>query len=132
MRRTVLGSLALAATAVLAGALPAFADGTRTPSPVPTPSESRPAEPRPSESRPAQDDATPVPAPTRPTDSRSDQVTAVPRGGADTGEVNEAGTGSGTGGSAGHGGLIGGGAAVVAGAAGAGFVLVRRRRTTGA
>ncbi|MEU3276665.1 sortase-dependent protein [Streptomyces antibioticus] len=128
MRRTVLGSLALAATAVLAGALPAFADGTRSPSPVPTPSESRPAEPRPSATRPAQDDATPVPAPARPTDSRSDQVTAVPRGGADTGEVNEAGAG----GSAGHGGLIGGGAAVVAGAAGAGFVLVRRRRTTGA
>lgn len=117
MRRTVLSAMALASTAVLAGAVPAFADNA-TPSPVPS-------------TRPA-DEATPsaAPAPARsaePTRAPSEpgQVAVVPKGAPDTGVVPvsaESGT---------DGALIGTGAAALA-VGGAAFVVVRRRRATGA
>ncbi|PWI15149.1 Tat pathway signal sequence domain protein [Streptomyces sp. Act143] len=124
MRRTGISALALACAAVVAGAVPAFADGgTATPSPVPT--DARPSTeptPVPSEARPS---AEPSAAPS---DDRtlapSDQVSVVPRGAADTG-VAESSSGSG-------GTLIGGGAAAAVAVGGGAFVLVRRRRANGA
>ncbi|MCX4765332.1 Tat pathway signal sequence domain protein [Streptomyces sp. NBC_01275] len=121
MRRTVLGSLALAATAVLAGALPAFADGA---DPTVAPSVATPA--------PAEASTDPTPAPaatTAPSSAPSavpSQVDVVPSGAADTGSLPVSQP------SEGHGALIGGGAVAVFAAGGAGVYFVRRRRTTGA
>ncbi|MFG2512385.1 sortase-dependent protein [Streptomyces sp. NPDC048584] len=118
MRRTVLGAAALACTAVLASAVPAFADG---PSPVTE------ATVVPSEAAPAPVDATepsPVPAATDSSD-RSEapgEVTVVPSGAPDTGVAAPESTAHGT--------LIGGGAAAVLAAGGAVFVVRRRRATT--
>ncbi|BFO17942.1 hypothetical protein SHKM778_43300 [Streptomyces sp. KM77-8] len=96
MRRTVLAAAALACTAVLASAMPAFADG---PSPVPAATEV------PSEAAPALVDATepsPVPAATDSTDGSAapGEVTVVPSGALDTGVAAPE--------SATHGTLIGG------------------------
>ncbi|MEU9703973.1 sortase-dependent protein [Streptomyces sp. NPDC047981] len=117
MRSTVLTTLALAGSAVLASALPAFADGP-APSAVPTTR--------------AGAEATPAPAPAEPTRSEKPvrepapgQVSVVPEGAPRTGvaPVSEQ---SGTGGA-----LMGTGAVAALGAVGAVFV-VRRRRATGA
>ncbi|MEU0242726.1 sortase-dependent protein [Streptomyces sp. NPDC006235] len=135
MRRTVLTALALAGTAVLLGTGPAFASEATTPSPVPTaaahtpePAESAaptaaPAEPTRDQSgaRPAES-AAPTPAPA----DGDDQVSVVPSGAPDTG-VTEASSDSGVGGTA-----IGAGAAAVLALGGGTFVVVRRRRATGA
>ncbi|MDT0401386.1 sortase-dependent protein [Streptomyces edwardsiae] len=130
MRRTVLGAAALACTAVLASAVPAFADG---PSPVSeatvVPSEAAPApvdatEPSPV---PAPVDATepsPVPAATDSPDGSEapGEVTVVPSGAPDTGVAAQESTAHGT--------LIGGGAAAVLAAGGVVFLVRRRRATT--
>ncbi|MFJ9561278.1 sortase-dependent protein [Streptomyces fuscichromogenes] len=120
MRRTVLSAAALACTAVLAGTVPAFADGTSA-RPVATaaPSAARSAAPSAVPSTVASPVASA--APTR----DSHQVAAVPRGAADTG-VTEPSSDSGT-----ENTLIGGGAAAVL-AAGVAVFAVRRRRATGA
>ncbi|ULR54015.1 Tat pathway signal sequence domain protein [Streptomyces deccanensis] len=121
MRRTVLSATALAFTAVLATALPAFADDT-TPTAVPkeasqapTPAPSAPATDHPAETEPTKGtdatDASPVPS----------QVSVVPSGAPDTGTAPKS-EGSGSAVLAGTGAtalLLGGGAAVV---------LVRRKR----
>jgi hypothetical protein len=129
MRRTVLSAMTLACTAVLAGTVPAFADGA---SPVPTASPT-----------PAVHSATPSPVPsavptrvrssTRPEPSAAPtratgrgQVSVVPKGAPDTG-VTAAPSRSGA-----EAGLIGGGAAAVLAAGGAAGFAVRRRRATGA
>lgn len=124
MRRTALSAVALACTAVLAGAAPALAeDGTPTPK-----SDQATVEPKEGSSdkdatvEPKEgssdvepgSEATPVP---------DDQVTVVPKGGADTGSTS-ASTGSGA-----EGGLIGGAAAVLVGGGAAAFVVRRRRAT---
>lgn len=126
MRRTVLSALALASTAVLAGTVPAFADEA-TPSPVPstrptdeatasaTPSATPSSAPAPAES------AEPTRAPSAP-----GQVRVVPEGAPDTG-VAPVSAESGT-----DGALIGTGAAAALAVGGAAFVVVRRRRATGA
>lgn len=126
MRRTVLSAMALACTAVLAGAVPAFADGASTPAPSARPAPTRSATAAPS-ARPAPTrsaTAAPSPVPTRASAPRG--VTVVPKGAPDTG-VPPVETHSG-----GHGGLIGGSAAAVLAAGGATVLFVRRRRTTGA
>ncbi|MFI5684850.1 sortase-dependent protein [Streptomyces sp. NPDC051636] len=115
MRRTVLNATALACTAVLAGSVPAFADGA---SPVPS----------------ARQDASGAPSAdpsTRGTEAPSavpgkGQVGVVPKGAPDTGVA------SGSQDSGGNGMLIGGGAAGAFAAGGAAFLVVRRRRATGA
>ncbi|MEV5164568.1 sortase-dependent protein [Streptomyces werraensis] len=122
MRRNVLSAAALACTAVLATAVPAFADG---PSPVPdttaapTDSGEQAAEtgPSPVPSDRGAAEATPAPAPAEDTDG----VTVVPRGAPDTGDAPVAGQ------SGGDGLLIGGGAAAVLAAGGAAVFVVRRR-----
>jgi hypothetical protein len=114
MRRTVLSATALACAAVLAGTVPAFADGA---SPVPSPRESVTASPAPAESTAPGAEPTRAPA--------EGQVSVVPREAPDTG-VAPAQDGSGA-----QTGLIGGAAAAVFAAGGAVF-LVRRRRATGA
>ncbi|WP_328785952.1 Tat pathway signal sequence domain protein [Streptomyces canus] len=113
MRRTVLSAVALAATAVLGGTAPAFADGTS-----PTPSTT---------AAPA-DQATPASSAAGTTDPNSDptQVATVPAGAPDTG-VTSTSTDSGT-----PGALIGGGAAAAFAVGGAALFVVRRRRATGA
>ncbi|WP_329138779.1 Tat pathway signal sequence domain protein [Streptomyces sp. NBC_01476] len=117
MRRTILSVTALACTAVLAGAVPAFADGT-TPTPVPSAAPTRLATPTPAPTRaPAQ-----APAPT----AVPGGVAVVPKGAPDTGVAPTA-TRSGA-----DGGLIGGGAAALVAAGGAAVLLVRRRRSAGA
>ncbi|MFE7645023.1 sortase-dependent protein [Streptomyces phaeoluteigriseus] len=117
IRRTGSTALAVAATALLIGAGPAFADGgTPTPAPAGTATAPTPA--------PAPSEATPEPAPTV-TPGSDDQVRVVPRGAADTGETTTAAP------SSGDGTLIGGLAAVFA-AGGVGVYVLRRRRTTGA
>ncbi|MDJ0466960.1 sortase-dependent protein [Streptomyces sp. H27-C3] len=120
MRRTVLSAMALACTAVLASAVPAFADGT-IPSPAPaapTPRVAPPASatPAPSVAR--------TPSAVRPRVTDPKEVAAVPKGAPDTG-VAPVSAQSGA-----EGGLIGGGAVAVF-AAGTVF-LVRRLRATGA
>lgn len=125
MRRTVLSAMAFASTAVLAGAVPAFADDA-TPSAVPS---TRPtAEATPSQAPSEAPSAAPAPAestePTR-APSAPGQVAVVPEGAPDTGVVPVS-AGSGT-----DGALIGTGAAALA-VGGAAFVVVRRRRATGA
>ncbi|CAL9332966.1 sortase-dependent protein [Streptomyces werraensis] len=120
MRRNVLSAAALACTAVLATAVPAFADG---PSPVPdttaapTDSGEQAAEtgPSPVPSDRGAAEATPAPA------EDTDGVTVVPRGAPDTGDAPVAGQ------SGGDGLLIGGGAAAVLAAGGAAVFVVRRR-----
>ncbi|MFI8209531.1 sortase-dependent protein [Streptomyces werraensis] len=120
MRRNVLSAAALACTAVLAIAVPAFADG---PSPVPdttaapTDSGEQAAEtgPSPVPSDRGAAEATPAPA------EDTDGVTVVPRGAPDTGDAPVAGQ------SDGDGLLIGGGAAAVLAAGGAAVFVVRRR-----
>ncbi|MET9552009.1 sortase-dependent protein [Streptomyces sp. NPDC006645] len=125
MRRTVLSALVLASTAVLAGAVPAFADDA-TPSAAPS---------RPSTSTPPTDEAGQAPsaAPSQKTPdrgpsavpSRGDapaQVAVVPEGAPDTG-VGPASARSGSADSV----LIGTGAAALF-AGGAGVFVVRRRR----
>ncbi|WP_326781417.1 Tat pathway signal sequence domain protein [Streptomyces longwoodensis] len=130
MRRTVLSGLALAGTALFAGAVPAFADASptqvpRTPAATTVPSAAPSAAPG--------TGATPRPAPgtrsAEPTVASSTvpgQVRVVPSGAPDTGV---AATSAGDSGNTGA--LVGGGTAVLAGA-GAVFLVVRRRRATGA
>lgn len=129
MRRTVLSAVALAATAVLASTVPAFADEA-TPVPSKTPATTVPS-PR---EEPSQAPATPAPATAVPTprDEKAHkrpsepQVREVPRGAPNTGvaeESSDSGVGAG---------LIGGGAAGVLVAGGAAVFVVRRRRATGA
>ncbi|MDH6221873.1 sortase-dependent protein [Streptomyces pseudovenezuelae] len=111
MRRTGLSAMALACAAVLAGAVPAFADGTASPTPVPSRSAEPTKAPSPATS------AEPTRAPS------DDQVSVRPSGAPNTGEVTPS-SGSATGG------LIGGGAAAAI-ALGGGVFLVRRRRANG-
>ncbi|MEU3174691.1 sortase-dependent protein [Streptomyces sp. NPDC007000] len=131
MRRTGLSAMALACTVVLAGAVPAFADGG-PPTPAPTRAATEPprqeATPAPAPDTnatpapPEATDATPAPR----TEPPRAQVPVVPDGAPDTG-VTPTVSGSGN-----EGALAGGGAATaVALVAGAAF-LVRRRRATGA
>jgi hypothetical protein len=130
MRRTVLSALALAATAVLASTVPAFADSA-TPSPAPT---SRPTatEPAPSATPSAEPTRAPSSAAPAPSASPSrapgnGQVSVVPSGAPDTGVTATSSDSSGN-----EGGLIGGGAAAVLLAGGGTVFVVRRRRATGA
>jgi hypothetical protein len=108
--------MALACAAVLAGAVPAFADDT---SPSPVPSQATSAEPTRAPS------AAPSPATSaEPTRAPSDaQVSVRPSGAPNTGEVTpSSGSGTGT--------LVGGGAAAAV-VLGGGVLLVRRRRANG-
>ncbi|MER7485900.1 sortase-dependent protein [Streptomyces sp. NPDC126497] len=116
MRRTVLSATALACTAVLAGTVPAFADG---PSPVPAATAAPGDSPVPADAA----DPSPVPAESDASDPSAAPggVTVVPSGAPDTGVVSEAAE------PGADGALIGGSAAAVL-AAGATVVLVRRRR----
>ncbi len=120
MRRNVLSAAALACTAVLATAMPAFADD---PSPVPDTT----AAPSDSGGQAAETDPSPVPAepgaaePTPAPAEEADGVTVVPRGAPDTGDAPVAAQ------SGGDGLLIGGGAAAVLAAGGAAVFVVRRR-----
>ncbi|MGW2233103.1 sortase-dependent protein [Streptomyces sp. NPDC001759] len=121
MRRTGLSALALACTAVLAGAVPAFADGaSQAPSPVPsaaTPSDRPGADTAPSPVPSTGDrraSAEPTRAPSR------GQVSVVPSGAPNTGVAD---TSSGSGGA-----LIGGAAAAAVVVGGGAVLLVRRRR----
>ncbi|MFD3523560.1 sortase-dependent protein [Streptomyces sp. NPDC058653] len=118
MRRTVLSAVALAGTAVLAGAVPAFADDA-TPSPVPStrPSEA-PAE-EPSQAVPARTPSA-APAPAR----TPGQVRVVPEGAPNTGVAPVASE------SGNDAVLVGTGAAALV--AGGAVVFVVRRRATGA
>jgi len=146
MRRTVLSALALACTAVLAGTVPAFADGA---SPAPTkrpasavPSAAEPASTVPSagaseaptqapaeSAAPASDapsEARPVPSTEATRAPSPGQVSRVPKGAPDTGvTADSAQSGS-------QGALIGTGAAAVLGMGGVAVFVVRRRRATGA
>ncbi|MCH0566979.1 MULTISPECIES: Tat pathway signal sequence domain protein [unclassified Streptomyces] len=123
MRRTVLGTLALACAAVLAGPATALADDA-TPSPVPTAVPS--AVPTAAPAEPTRDAGTaPSPVASVPGERTRDQVSVVPRGAADTG-VPEASSPAGYADD-----LIGGGAAALV-VGGATVLVVRRRRATGA
>ncbi|WP_445077098.1 sortase-dependent protein [Streptomyces hayashii] len=121
--RTGLAALAVASTALLAGAAPALADAG-TPTPVPSTRSASPV--------PGGADTGPTTAPqtgkaaepTRAPSAAPGQVGVVPRGAAGTGVAEPA--------SENHGTLIGGGAAGAFAAAGAVFYVVRRRRATGA
>ncbi|MEU6848499.1 sortase-dependent protein, partial [Actinacidiphila alni] len=80
MRRTVLSAVALACTAVLAGSVPAFADGA---SPTPSPTVSQTASTAPSKAPGAAPTAVPSDAPgtAAPAESTAPgQVAAVPQG----------------------------------------------------
>jgi hypothetical protein len=125
VRRTVLSTVALAATAVLAGAAPAFADGT---SPTPSATVAPADEATPSTTAAPADQATPstTAAGTVDPNSGASQVAAVPAGAPDTG-VTQTSADSGT-----PGALIGGGAAAAFAVGGAAVFVVRRRRATGA
>ncbi|WP_225638817.1 Tat pathway signal sequence domain protein [Streptomyces solaniscabiei] len=126
MRRTILSALALACTAVLASAVPAFADDpTAAPSsppsaatPSPTAEPSRAPAPAPSVSSPA-----PAAEPSSP--PAGGQVSAVPEGAPDTGVTTPASSGNSDG-------LVGAGAGTLLAAGGAVAFVVRRRRATGA
>ena len=126
VRRTVLSAVALAATAVLAGTGPAFADGTPTPAPSTAPTEATP-EPSTEPTQAPSEGADPVTGqdPTTDPNQAPSQVAAVPAGAPDTG-VTPTSTDSGTPGT-----LIGTGAAAFA-VGGAALFVVRRRRATGA
>lgn len=115
MRRTVLSAAALACTAVLACAMPAFADD---PSPVPSTGAS--VSPSPAEAP----EAGPVDERERVAEDAG-AVTVVPRGAADTGAA------PGSAESGNDGVLIGGAAAVLAGGGAAAFLVRRRRATAG-
>ncbi|TKT03049.1 LPXTG cell wall anchor domain-containing protein [Streptomyces lasalocidi] len=126
MRRTVLSGLALAGTALFAGAVPAFADASPTQVPrttaataVPSAGPGTGATPRPA---PGTRSAEPTVAPS----TVPGQVRVVPSGAPDTGVAAASAGDSGN-----TGALVGGGTAVLAGA-GAAFLVVRRRRATGA
>jgi hypothetical protein len=126
MRRTVLSAAALACVAVLAGTVPAFADGTPSPVPSTRPGATRAPSPVPSE----RSGGTQAPS-TRPSAVPSKvpgrgQVAVVPRGAANTGVA------SGSDSSGSDGALIGGGVAGAAALGGAAFLVIRRRRVTGA
>lgn len=128
MRRTVLSALVLASTAVLAGAVPAFADSA-TPTPVPSrPSTAAPADEAGEAPSVAPSQKTPSQAPSAvpPRDEAPAQVAVVPEGAPDTG-VSPVSTQSGSADSV----LIGTGAAALF-AGGAAVFVVRRRRATGA
>ncbi|MEW2119683.1 sortase-dependent protein [Streptomyces sp. NPDC005474] len=130
MRRTVLSAVALAATAVLAGTAPAFADDV-TPTAVPSTAPTQDTQPTtaPTEAPAPAGEATPVPgdAPGKDAPTRAPaQVAEVPQGAPNTG-VTETSTDSGT-----PGALIGGGAAAAFAVGGAAVFVVRRRRATGA
>ncbi|EPD64518.1 MULTISPECIES: hypothetical protein [Streptomyces] len=117
MRRTGLSAMALACTAVLAGAVPAFADsGTSTPSPARTAATRTSPAPSAAEASPVPSAATRVP---------SRQVSVVPSGAPDTGVAPQS-SGSGAGA------LIGGGAAAAVALGGGAVFLVRRRQANGA
>ncbi|MFC8079089.1 sortase-dependent protein [Streptomyces sp. NPDC057307] len=126
MRRTVLSAMALASTAVLASALPAFADDA---APSKAPSTSASVAPTPSA---APSDASSEPtAAQAPSDAPAPaktpgQVAVVPEGAPDTGVASTS-TQSGSA----DGALIGTGAAALV-AGGATVFVVRRRRVTGA
>ncbi|MFE3645477.1 sortase-dependent protein [Streptomyces sp. NPDC059169] len=123
MRRTVLSAMALACTAVLAGTVPAFANGA---SPTPTTAPSRAATPAdPSEAPsavPTRGEGAASPVPVERTGQG--QVTVVPKGAPDTGVAVSSVSG-------GQKGLIGAGAAAVSVTGAAGVYFVRRRRVTG-
>ncbi|MET7451756.1 sortase-dependent protein [Streptomyces sp. NPDC005574] len=126
MRRTVLSALALAATAVLAGTVPAFADGaspaaTTRPSAAPT----RAASPVPSTAQTRAASQAPSAAPTRMATPAPAQVSVVPSTAPNTG-VAPTSQGSGTPAAA-----VGGGAAAALAVGGAAVLVVRRRRATG-
>ncbi|GAB3169162.1 sortase-dependent protein [Streptomyces incanus] len=113
MRRTVFSAAALACTALLASAVPAFADEstpvadtTATPSVSPEPT------------------ATPEPAPAE--EGNTGEVSVVPSGAPDTGVAPQSAQ------SGADGELIGGGATALLAAGGAAVFLVRRRRATAA
>ncbi|MFF4489011.1 sortase-dependent protein [Streptomyces sp. NPDC001544] len=126
MRRTVLSAAALACVAVLAGTVPAFADGT--PSPAPSARPTLGASPSPTTggrgSATREPSLRPSPVPTKVRDGG--QVAVVPRGAANTGVA------SGSDSSGNDGALIGGGVAGAAALGGAAFLVIRRRRVTGA
>lgn len=125
MRRTTLGSLTLAGTAVLAAAVPAFAS---SPSAVPVeslPPTSAPSSPDVTVSEPAEEPNEATPSVSQvPTEG---QVSVVPSGAADTGVSTADSASSGSGGA-----LVGGGAAAAALAGGATVLVVRRRGANGA
>lgn len=129
MRRTVLSALVLASTAVLGGAVPAFADNA-TPTPVPSsPSTATPPTDAGTEapsSAPSQKPTGRAPSAVPPRDEAPGQVAVVPEGAPDTG-VSPASAQSGSA----DGVLIGTGAAALF-AGGAAVFVVRRRRATGA
>ncbi|MFE9613241.1 sortase-dependent protein [Streptomyces sp. NPDC006012] len=156
MRRTVLTLAAFAATAVLAGAAPAFADGPATPVPAPArdatpvPAQPRDATPVPSSPRDATPvpssprDATPVPSSPKGTDpaqtragtsapspvpspaTRAPGQVTVVPKGAPDTGVVAPSSASGS-----WDGLLGGGAAAALVAAGGAVFVVRRRRAAG-
>lgn len=128
MRRTVFCAVALAGTAVLAGAVPALADEA---TPVPTIREATThPSPVPATNDPIAEQAdttaaTPVPS-VEPTEApEPGQVSVVPSGAPDTGVATESAE-SGTAGAP----AVGGGAAAVLVGGGAAVLLVRRRRAT--
>lgn len=126
MRRTVFSAAALACVAVLASTVPAFADATPSPVPSTRPGATKAPSPVPSE----RSGGTQAPA-TRPSAVPSKvrdggQVAVVPRGAADTGVA------SGSDSSGSDGTLIGGGVAGAVAVGGAAFLVIRRRRVTGA
>ncbi|MCX4560041.1 Tat pathway signal sequence domain protein [Streptomyces phaeochromogenes] len=126
MRRTVLSAIALACTAVLAGTVPAFADGsTPTVAPSAAPSQGTgDTAPTPAPSKPAETAPTVAPS-AAPSQAPGDEVSVVPSGAPDTGEVSTS-TKSGS-----DSGMIAGGAAAAFAVGGAAFFVVRRRRATG-
>ncbi|MET4927021.1 Tat pathway signal sequence domain protein [Streptomyces sp. PSRA5] len=130
MRRTVLSAMALASAAVLASAMPAFADDA-SPSQAPSTPPTAAATPAATPSvAPADGSAEPTTAQTPsavpPKVKAPGQVAVVPEGAPDTGVASA----SGESGSA-DGVLIGTGAAALF-AGGATVFVVRRRRATGA
>lgn len=120
MRRTVLSAIALACTAVLASTVPAFADGT-TPTAAPSTAPSQ----APSEAAPSAEPSQGTEPTVAPTPVPGDEVSVVPSGAPDTGEVSTS-TKSGS-----DNGLIAGGTAAAFAVGGAAFFVVRRRRATG-
>ncbi|MET8942922.1 sortase-dependent protein [Streptomyces sp. NPDC004542] len=126
MRRTVLSAAAFACAAVLASTVPAFADGAPRSVPSPRTGATTAPSPVPSERRgdPRDQNARPSTVPSKVRDRG--QVAVVPRGAADTGVA------SGSDSFGGDGTLIGGGVAGAAALGGAAFLVVRRRRVTGA
>ncbi|MGW7255826.1 sortase-dependent protein [Streptomyces sp. NPDC054834] len=126
MRRTVLSAAAFACAAVLASTVPAFADGTASPVPSTRPAATEAPSPVPSERRGAGQEAStrPSAAPSKVRDRG--QVAVVPRGAANTGVA------SGSDSSGSDGTLIGGGVAGAVALGGAAFLVIRRRRVTGA